>query len=512
MFVKSQESRVESRRNRGLDFQPPAPSPQPHRRAISLTEVLIAMGILTLGLLGVAAIFPVGGYYMQKAEIADRGSAIAQAVMNDIVARGMLNPQSWRVMIPPAGSPPASDPFPSDAKFTPPPYLPYRGTFTRPFGAALGEALNQPAAAMDPTRIGKQFGSAFVLDPLGVAAMAFPNQNYPVQWNAVASSFPATATNVFGSAFSYSAAWQPWSPTWPVRRVTFQHPTNQWQMDATTAGHYFRGSDDLTTDLPSRDDRPAAQNWDVDRNGVPLARQWTGDYSWLVTVVPTTNAARDGMARNPEGFAYDVSVVVFYKRVLPDGAVAVSDVLATSPGPGDEYRKFSDAMGDQERAVRAKVVSTGLNGGELLLTDLGDHLEGKSPFGDLKVGQWIMLCGPHPNSNVDMSRTPPVGEPRFTLNWYQVLSIDGREMKLDANGNPTTNPSEPDRRLVAVRGPQWPWQPSSGSNNVANNLCVAICRGAVAVHTKTLRLEGRNGSSWGITSPSTTEPPNNVPR
>ena len=43
------------------------------RSGISLTEVLIAMGLLTLGLLGVAAIFPVGGYYMQKATIADNG-------------------------------------------------------------------------------------------------------------------------------------------------------------------------------------------------------------------------------------------------------------------------------------------------------------------------------------------------------------------------------------------------------------------------------------------------------
>ena len=58
------------------------------------------MGILTLGLLGVAAVFPVGSFYMQKAEISDSGSAIAQSVMNDIVARGMLNPGAWYVMMP----------------------------------------------------------------------------------------------------------------------------------------------------------------------------------------------------------------------------------------------------------------------------------------------------------------------------------------------------------------------------------------------------------------------------
>src|SRR5262245_52087218 len=78
--------------------QPPTPNPRP-RSGLSLTEVLIAMGILTLGLLGVASVFPVGSYYMQKAEISDKGSAIAQSVMNDIMARGMLNPRSWYVMV-----------------------------------------------------------------------------------------------------------------------------------------------------------------------------------------------------------------------------------------------------------------------------------------------------------------------------------------------------------------------------------------------------------------------------
>src|SRR5262245_44537775 len=66
-----------------------------NRLGISLTEVLIAMGILTVGLLGVAAIFPVAGSFMQKGDIADRGSAIAQAAFNDALARGELDPQNW---------------------------------------------------------------------------------------------------------------------------------------------------------------------------------------------------------------------------------------------------------------------------------------------------------------------------------------------------------------------------------------------------------------------------------
>src|SRR3954454_10403117 len=74
----------------------------PFRLGISLTEVLIAMGILTVGLLGVASVFPVGGWYMQRAETADRGSAIAQSAMNDLVAQGLLDPQSWFAFTPPA--------------------------------------------------------------------------------------------------------------------------------------------------------------------------------------------------------------------------------------------------------------------------------------------------------------------------------------------------------------------------------------------------------------------------
>jgi hypothetical protein len=446
-----------------------------------LTEVLIAMGILTLGLLGVAAIFPVGGYYMQKAAIADNGSAIAQAVMNDIVSRGFLNPRTWRVMVPLGTAPPLL----SDQGNS--------GTFTRRFGLALNEVglqLSFQGAASNnrAALLVQQFGNVFVIDPMGVASMAFPRPLGPYQWNAVASGFPASANEVYGS-FTYNQ-WQTWGLVWPVRRATFQDPRSQWPMDRVMAEHFFRGNDDLTTDLPDRDDRPALQNWDVDANGKPLGRQWTGDYSWLVTVVPTTFAALEGMARNPESFAYDVSVVVFYKRALPEGAEAVATVAQATPtGAADMFR---DTMGDQERMVKAKIVSTGLNGGELLLEDFGDHYTNKSPFSELKVGQWVMLCGPHPNSsNV---------EPRFATAWYQVLSIDA-ERTAGLIDDPTK------QRIIAVRGPQWPWQPAANLTDsvLSNYLCVAICRGAVAVHTKTLRLEGPSGSAWATYSPTTSE-------
>jgi hypothetical protein len=241
------------------------------------------------------------------------------------------------------------------------------------------------------------------------------------------------------------------------------------------ASQLFRGGDDLVTDFPSRADRPPRQNWNLfDSNAdnyvdAPLARQKTGDYSWIVCVVPTTNDARDALSHNPEGFSYDVSVVVFYKRVLPFA-------------PAGNFTSHTETA-QHERSVGAQIVSTGLNGGELLLNDA---VIDRNPFQQLRAGEWIMLCGPHPSSTNE--------EPRFVLNWYQVMAID-------TEGLPTT------QRLVTVRGPEWPWKPapsltySSSPPHLSNDLCVGIFRGAVAVHRKTVKLEGPHGAGMALVKP-----------
>jgi hypothetical protein len=478
----------------------------PIRSAITLTEVLISMGILTLGLLGAAALFPVGGFYMKKAEIADRGSAIAQSVMNDVVARGSVDPKSWLAFLPANIPQPSHAIFPSDGKYSTPPLK--RVTFTRPFADTLREALNQPTAATDPVLVSRQFGNAYVIDPLFIAAATpRPTESITQTSNVVASQFPAAAVTAFpkGSGWGYYdvPAWRSWQSfasvsnperTWPIRRVTLQDGAG-WPIDSSSADYYFRGNDDLATDLPARDDRPSRSNWDPIpglATATPMARQWTGDYSWIVSVVPTTNAARNALATNPEGFTYDVSVVVFYKRVLP------SEPAAYTPGQAGVT-----ATAAYERTVSAKIVSTGLNGGEILLQafinssgQYSDGIQG-DPFDNLRKGEWIMLCGPHPNGNTDGAPTSP-DEIRFSMNWYQVLSVESEV------NDYLTDPKY--QRLVAVRGPQWPWRPRTeyapNQNQplaeLSDDLCVGICRGAVAVHTRTMKLEGPYGTGMKL--------------
>ena len=209
-----------------------------------------------------AAIFPVGGYYMQKATIADNGSAIAQAVMNDIVARGMLNPRTWRVMTAVSrctGACRATYCFrPTRRRIV--------ASLLARWAPTLGEAIFQPAAMSDRTRIVQQFGSAFVIDPIGVAVMAFPGNYDTRTWNTIASAFPATAHDMLGPFSALRTRLEVvGQPSGRCGVSRFNSPNSRYQMDEVAANHYFRGSDDLATELPDRDDRPAAQNWDVDQ-------------------------------------------------------------------------------------------------------------------------------------------------------------------------------------------------------------------------------------------------------
>ncbi|MBM4012289.1 MAG: hypothetical protein FJ286_13070 [Planctomycetes bacterium] len=77
----------------------PAPSrarPPRGRPGISLLEVLISMGILTVGLLSVLALVPAGKSQAVKATIYDRSAVMASNVAADLIARGLLRTSSWK--------------------------------------------------------------------------------------------------------------------------------------------------------------------------------------------------------------------------------------------------------------------------------------------------------------------------------------------------------------------------------------------------------------------------------
>jgi hypothetical protein len=458
-------------------------APSPRRRGISLTEVLIAMGILTVGLLGVASIFPVASAFMQKGDVADRGSAIAQAAFNEAVTKGYLDPAKWWMMTPT-----------NFESYSMPTIDGPVQTFSRP----VLQAISECKARWSNYVYCQRMGGIYTIDPLGVASMTTYDTAVPQQ--EVARPFPANTSLVgLSAAFSHNQ-WRPWfvAPSagnpaiWPIRRVTFRQ--NRFgaaisanasyffrtrPMDRATAERTFSSGDDLAIEVPPQVDRPSRQvlqKFDLDDDDstpeVPIARQAQGDYSWIITVVPSD-------LLNLVGTSCEVSAVVFYKRPVTGSAVV------------DQATREAAAL--DERITRAKIVSTGLSGGEVLLEAIDANNDGQtddgiseSPFRNLKTGQWIMLSGPAPNS------TPE--RPQFVARWYRVLSIE------DKTGNGIVNNSAT-QRLVTLRGPQWPWAPEPNSNlnnanHLSNDLSAAIVPGAVAVHSKTVRLEAN--SSWSV--------------
>lgn len=454
------------------------------RRGITLAEVLIAMGILAIGLLGVAAVFPVGGHYMQAGDIADRGGAIAQAALEDAIIRGHLDPENWVTTQFDIVLGVQSDP-------------------ARPLAEGLREALAVPDSSMPPLfgssrehYLGGTYGGAYVIDPIGFSAAMDESRTAGTdfEWSNAATGgpvmhfpavgFPSTFNYDFGNASLapiQTPTWRPWSGGgrfWPVRRVitTTDPPQGAGVVvgRSSMAAELFTTSDDLALSFPSNGDNPARQSFEAWNNtqtpvqGLSSKRQARGDYSWLLTVAPPSDAARNALATTPDAYPMDVSAVVFHKRVVGRGATAARE---------------------NERLVTAKVVSTSPGGGELLLQrrpDANDPVT-TSPFEGLRGGHYVMVVGPHPQSTS--------ARPRLALRWCRVLNIEDSGQQL------TNGPAIPlgeDAVRVALRGPDWPWQEATNLNvnSISNDLRVAIVPGVVAVHTKTMRLGRDQGLEW----------------
>ena len=466
------------------------PSPFPLRAGLTLAEVLISMGILVVGLLGVASLFPVGGHYMQQGDIADRAGAIAQAALDDAIVRGHLNPGNWFCLDIDLVKNGANGILPSSV--------------VEALRDGIVRSKSNQDGGLGNRYLNGFYGATYVIDPLGMAAVleeglpAYQTLSPPNRiWQGTTESsrvrrFPATDSDI-------PLSWSPWSlqqpgfATWPIRRVSTTIDPNRfnntsYKFQSPAAKKLFTTSDDLALIMPGNGDDPTRGRWATWSNGsAPLAaaRQSRGDYSWIVSVSPGSSEARDALATQPDAYQYDVSVVVFYKRVLGHG--------------------YAGAL-EAERLVQAKVVSTGTAGGELLLerfypssppvglpSGAADE-PNLSPFEDLRAGEYIMLTGPHPHSTDN--------RPMLFSQWYRVVTIEDSGRSILDGTTTEQQLNRESRVLVSLRGPDWPWQPATSqsgadlSDNVlSNDLRVTIIPGAVAVHTKTMRLE--SGSAWG---------------
>lgn len=428
------------------------------RRGISLLEVLISMFVLLFGLMGVAAIFPVGNHYAGKGEQFDRGSALAGAAFADLKARAMLKPELWIYASMPENPAVANDRRVIQPVITPPPHGSVPNTFNYVGNGGPGHV--------------------FVIDPLGIAAELAANGNSPA--NLRSDVFPfAYYSNAAPDGLVQndptlpSNTENPWNQVerlplpgerWPIRRISL--PSNnltQPTMPTAVAETIFRLHDDVTNELPAENDRPGIQRWTaVDNNATPtpkdpsddtlLARAYTGNYSWLATVVPTSRESVQALQPTNSRFGsdlYEVSVAVFNKRELLPSA-------------------------ETERSIDAVL----LQGGELVIRATGNNVETIDAVAqDIRPGNWIALTGVHPTTG------------QLMLKWYRLLSFDDETLE-NVGPDGAGNGSFAVRRAM-LDGPEWP-APSSTAKPTGypvTDVRAILLPGVISVATQMLPME-----------------------
>lgn len=487
-------------------------------RGISVIEVLISMGILAIGLLGVAAMFPVGSHYMERGDEYDRADAVAEAALNDAVASGLLDPENWLMFRPrnvrQEGYYVTSVPeylnvgmeLVSQRIEALPPITDLSQKEARSLAIHnIEQASGAPMAA--------EYGAVFVIDPLGVASGVVPAASTaPNKYkaNESLSYFPAASnrTNLMASVAgtnTLQSNWWPWQNGWPVRRLTIRGPSIPGQTvaglmadslamtsPAPVSGHpipvsaaeqIVRSTDDLSVEFGDDADLPSQLLADevtfaAGSPPVNVGSQSKGSYSWLLTVVPTTVEARNALASSGSGSSYDVSSVVLKGRALAE---------TYDRAHPDELGGTQQLMLG-ERLAGARILSTGTSGGEIELyrqiTGSGGgqpyellDASNDAPWEELRAGGWVMLVGPHPQSTTK--------KPFLFAQWYRVVASDDSQVTGAALDGRVLGPT------LALRGPDFPWQ---GTETITQDLRVIIVPAAVAVHTRTLQLSA--GASW----------------
>ncbi len=379
-------------------------------------EVLISMFVLLFGLMGVAAIFPVGNHYVVEGEKLDQGNALAQNAFEEILARGILRPELWL----------------------------YAGIseFSSPTETGNPEVI-QPADATFPGALPGTFnvtsvdgpGHAFVIDPIGAANT--PEIHIPFEAEALTPDNnpwlnpPAGLIGIPGKL-------------WPIRRITLPQAGGN-PFTGPVAETIFRLRDDLAIEMPDQDDLPSIQRWNVDGANNLLSRQYHGNFSWLVTVVPTTGEALTALQpAAKKTYTYDVSVVVFYKRDFTPSATSERLIQAEMLGNG-ELAIYDNVSTNPDAAVDEAVDK-------------------------IRPGDWIAVCGVNQTTGT------------FMLKWYRLLALDDETHPI----NEVT--SNPPGRYAMLIGPDWP-------TSSYENLRAIILPGAASVTTREMVMEG--DSIWG---------------
>ena len=297
------------------------------RRGMTLIEILISIGVLAIGLLGVAIMLTLAHHEAHEGVMEDGKAAAGMRAYREFRIRGMANPENW-----------------------------------------VGEVTEQ-----DVNRVYQVRRAPYCLDPLGVA---FTGSNvFP---------FPVPAGGRIPWMQRITLAPQPGGGTLGILRGNNVNAATLTPLQARLwADEVFRAKDDLNFELPEDETLPAQQQWLP--NGymlesgqqIPLPnveayakRQAEGRFTWFATLVPDMNLSSD---------LYRLSIAVTNERD------PTTDVRgdATLNLPGEQIATVT-FLGT--RIAQNNQFDVAFGGGDVQLESVSG-----APIAHLVTGHWLLL-------------------------------------------------------------------------------------------------------------------------
>lgn len=369
------------------------------RRAITLLEVLISMFIMTVGLLSVASLVPLGKVEQGRGDKTVRASACGRAAFRDMKIRGMMNPRSWAI----GNTTEATDNSVFDAT---------AGTFR--VSARKFDPLNPKTLTVAHGTFGGIV--PVVIDPLGVSNHFGPWFPFAAETIDLTAITPLAPPNPPAAPYLPRLTLSPYSAGNPI--------TNDARKAFAEA--VFNCPDDLVFDAPANDDALPSQKMELSGT-TPIKRLSEGNYNWLATIVPVASSWDSAPCR--------VSVAVFHKRSL------------TIPGNGERICNLASLTGNGEIEISVDPVASTTKVG-VAAQYRGDG-EGVSHI-DVRPQQWVMVAGWN-----DLDGQPTPTDRVWQFRWYRVTNVDAT---MDTNGKEASRKSTgtgPWTKRLTIAGADW---------------------------------------------------------
>lgn len=400
-----------------------------NRAGITILEVMFAMGVAIIGLLGIASLLPLAARNASESARASEGQALAHTWYDELIVRGIDRRANWQYFL--------------DFKdgTTNPGFYSY-STLTTNKNSYNGaqRVLNKQAVCIDPYFLSSRdvrsaMTSGKFNQPIVDAHRWYRPAVFPYYLDAYNPVVDPAYTVSSQSTFAYTVD-QP-------RMVRVTLGQGSAQIAARVVQQLFASGDDLAVDTEASDLSIAPTRNRGDVANTLLRMNSKGEYSWLATISPT-----DTLTSTDTVESALLSLVVIHKRDL-----VFFDPTSppTRSGPPDiEGKPQGERMFrvvPQYDSTSTPVPFRGGHGGTVTLV-ASDGVSSR-----IHVGDWVMLA---------KNRTAT----QSVFRWFRVIATEGEAEygkinQFDPTATATSAPDDVWARKVVLDGPDWSFDATS---------------------------------------------------